>query len=220
MGSIHLPKRRLIFFRRTQSKGLGTHSLVKMRWKRQEQRSLKKPSSCDGCAYLKGSSGYCADWTPSNPKLAIILRAASKDEVINGEMMSGKAGRYWFYEFFTKAGFDRKDVLISKVLRCNPNIGVFPIGAEKKKAVEACKRYDGPIQQFNPDIFIVSFSPVDLMKSPAQVKFIRRVIEKVKGFIAEGRRPAILFGIEAREKYAPWLAGQMKKFQGHYWEVA
>jgi hypothetical protein len=181
---------------------------------------MQKPTSCSGCAFIKGSSGFCADWTPPNPKLAIVLRAASKDEVINGQMMSGKGGRFWFYEFFEKAGLTRQDVLISKVLRCNPNVGIFPIGAQKKQAVEACKRYDGDLQKFAPDIFIVSFSFVDLMKSPAQAKFIRRAIQKAKGFIEAGRRPAILFGIEAREKYAPGLAGAMKKFQGHWWEVA
>lgn len=184
-----------------------------------ERASVRKPESCSGCEYLKKSSGYCPDWTPPSPKLAIILRAASKDEVINGEMMSGKAGRFWWFELFQKAGFTKQDVLISKVLRCNPNVGVFPVGVEKKKAVEACRRYDGDLQKFNPDIFIVSFSPVDLMKSPSQIKFIRRVIEKAKEFIATGRRPAILFGIEAREKYAPWLQGQMKKWNGHFWEV-
>lgn len=180
---------------------------------------MQKPAECSSCPYVKASTGFCPDWTPPNPKLAIILRAASKDEVITGQMMSGKGGRFWFWEFFEKAGLKREDVLISKVLRCCPNVGVFPIGAQKKQAVEACKRWDDGLKKFDPNVFLVSFSFFDLMKNPAQAKFIRRVIEKARGFIAEGRRPAILMGEEAREKYAPGLQGAGKKWNGHWWEV-
>jgi len=178
-----------------------------------------KPSQCNGCPLIKLSTGFCPDLVPISPKVAIVLKMATKDEVINGVAMSGKAGWFWWKEFIYPAGFKREDVLVANVLRCYPHSGDFPIGAMKKQAVAACRRWDFAIEAFRPTVAITTFNPAKVYQSPQLGKFVRRTMEKAKGFVEAGERPLVLMGEEAREKYAPWLAGQMKKWNGHWWRL-
>jgi uracil-DNA glycosylase family 4 len=178
---------------------------------------MQKNPGCSGCVFAKSSVGFCPDAVPTSPKLAIVLRMAGKDEVINGQAMSGKAGRWWFSEFFEKVGLRRSDVLIANVLRCFPNSGEFPVGILRKQTITSCRRWDSDLEKFKATHYIVTFSPTALFKAPQQVKLIRRSVELAKQFIDEGKRPILLMGDETREKYAPWLQGQMKKWNRHWW---
>jgi uracil-DNA glycosylase family 4 len=181
---------------------------------------VKKPTEiCGTCTFSKSSTGFCADWVPPNPKIAVVLKMPGKDELITGAPMTGKGGRYWFFEFFEKVGLTRQDVLLAYVLRCFPNDSSFPIGMMRRTAMNTCKKWDSGLRAWNPNLFIVSINPTMLFKAPAQAKFLKRGVEKALHFASQGYRPVLLCGDEARDKYAPWLRGASKKWCGHYEEI-
>lgn len=180
---------------------------------------MRKPEPCLSCPFAKYSTGFCADYFPAEPKLAIVLKMAGKDEVISGSPMTGKAGRFWEYEYLRPLGIERKDVIICNVIRCYPNGGVFPTGKMKESAIVACEHWNHLIEMFQPNLWIVTFNPASVMRTPQQGKLLKRAFELMWQKVAEGYKPVVLAGEEARELYAPWLKGQMKKWQRTHWET-
>jgi uracil-DNA glycosylase len=178
---------------------------------------MTKPELCKACPFAKSSTGFCGDFAPANPRIAVVLKMPGKEDLIWGPM-SGKAGRYWFREFMEPCGLTRETILFSSVIRCFPNGGEFPIGAQRKAAIASCREWDGKLKLFAPNVFGVSVNPAILLRNPQQTKFLRRAMQRAVEYADAGYRPCVLLGEEARDKYAPWLQGQMKRWQGHWFE--
>ena len=66
---------------------------------------------------------------------------------------------------------------------------------------------------------IVTIAPRILMATPNQEVFLIRALEKTQAYILAGRKPLLLLGDEARDKYLPHIKGSMKRFQGHMEEI-
>ncbi|HOQ47949.1 MAG TPA: uracil-DNA glycosylase family protein [Bryobacteraceae bacterium] len=177
---------------------------------------MKKPDECKGCPLMKNSTGFCGDYYPDEPIMAMVLKMPGKDEVINGEPMTGRAGKFWEKEYLHPLGLRRQDVLIANTIRCFPHGGEFPTGKVRKGALAYCRRWD-VLDKFRPDLWIVTFNPAAILRSPQQGKFFTRALEFARDRAREGYRPVILAGEEAKEVYAPWLDGSMKKWERHYW---
>lgn len=180
---------------------------------------MTKPPACSSCQFAKQSTGFCADRIPTNPKLAVVLGMPEKWDVASGKPLSGGSGYRWWKEFVWPVGLREEDILVSNVVRCYSNSGDFPTGKLGIVAQKTCEEvWGGPLREFNPNVFIVSVDPTKLFKSPNQAKFLKRAMVRVKEFIEEGKRPCLLLGPEAKAKFAPWLNGAMKQWQGHWWE--
>ena len=176
-----------------------------------------KPEYCKTCPFAKHSTGFVRDYVPKDPKLAIVVRMPNKDEIVSGVPFSGRMGWKTFKDYFSPVGLKREDVLISQSIRCSPNTGVFPVGQERKLALESCRHWDEGIVKFNPTIWGTSFNPVMMIAMPSTGKFLKRAVERAVDYIEKGHRPCLLLGEEAREVYGPWLLGSMKKWQGFWW---
>ncbi len=152
--------------------------------------------------------------------MCLLLKMPGKDELIQGEPMIGKAGKYFEKEFLEKLGISREMVMICNTIRCFPNSKDFPIGRLKKDAINACRHWDGGIRAFKPDVIGVTFNPAALLRNPQQTRMVRRALERAVEYAKEGHRPLLLMGEEARDAYAPWLEGALKWWQGHFYEVS
>src|SRR5690606_32887139 len=107
------------------------------------------------------------------PKLALISRFPYKDDLVNGQPLTSKQGRYFEREFLWSLGLKREDVVISNVLRCYPDKGAYPTGKVKEQAVWFCRRYDSALIEFNPNVWVVTIHPTALMQAPNLDKFLR-----------------------------------------------
>lgn len=180
---------------------------------------MTKPLQCSSCPFAKKSTGFCRDLVPAAPKLAVVLGMPEKWDVASGKPLSGGSGYRWWKEFVWPVGLRNEDILVSNVVRCYSNSGDFPTGKDGALAVKQCGEiWGGSLRQFNPNVIGVSVDPTTLYKSPNQAKFLRRALVRAKEFIDEGKRPCLLLGPEAKAKFAPWLNGPMKQWQGHWWE--
>lgn len=180
---------------------------------------MTKPPQCSSCPLVKQSTGFCGDLSPKKPKLAVVMRMPSKADLVSGEPMSGPGGWHFWKDFIWPMGWSKEDVLIANVIRCYPNTGDFPTGKERVKGTAKCAElWDGGLLTFNPNVWGVSVAPHMLYATPNQKKFLARAFERAKEYIAEGKRPCLLLGTEAMNKFAPWLQGGMKQWQGHWWE--
>jgi hypothetical protein len=180
---------------------------------------MTKPPQCAACPFVKGSTGFCADFVPARPKIAVVLKMPGKQEVVTGTPMSGGAGHYWWKEFMWPQGLRKEDVLIANVIRCYPNGNEFPIGKLRVLATQTCAlNWDDDLKKFDPNIFGVSVNPAALLRNPQQTKFLKRAIHRAVELANEGYRPCLLLGEEAKAKFAPWLEGGMKQWQGHWFE--
>jgi hypothetical protein len=180
---------------------------------------MTKPPQCAACPFVKHSTGFCPDYVPSSPKLAIVLKMPGKSEVVTGVPMSGGAGHYWWKDFMWPAGFQKEDVLLANVIRCYPNGNEYPTGKLRVLATNTCAvNWDDPLKTFDPNIIGVSINPASLMRNPQQTVFLKKAIRRAKEYSDAGYRPLLLLGEEAKAKFAPWLEGGMKQWQGHWWE--
>jgi len=147
------------------------------------------------------------------------MRMPSKAEVVSGEPMSGGAGWHFWKDFIFPVGLQKQDVLISNVIRCYPNDGGYPTGKLRVLATNTCAAtWDGELRKFDPNVWGVSVAPGMLYTTPNQGKFLRRALTRAKEYADAGKRPCLLLGVEAMSKFAPWLDGSMKQWQGHWWE--
>jgi hypothetical protein len=176
---------------------------------------MTRPDHCKVCP-LK-STGHVADTRPPEAKAVFVFRSVGRDDLVYGEPMTGKGGRMWEHKFLHPVGLTRQNVIISNVLRCFPPGGETPTGTGYDAACRHCRHYDGAVEQFAPTVWGITINPMGLLKTPNQETFYRREVERLAQFIAEGERPVLLCGEEARRKYAPWIDGSMKRFRGYWW---
>jgi Uracil DNA glycosylase superfamily len=179
---------------------------------------VTKPPACSTCPY-KASTGFVEDWVPDHPKIAIVMKMPSRDDLIKGIPASGKMGWYLWKDFLTPLGLGRDDVLLANVVRCFPNGGEFPIGKMRKEAIKHCGQWDQGIKEWGPTVMGISFSPAALMRSSQQTRFLERAIERAVDYSCAGEKPLLLLGEEAKEKYAPWLNGGLKTWQGTWFAI-
>lgn len=183
-----------------------------------------KPVTCGLCPFKYSSTGFVPDYDESLVQLALptlfscVLRMPNKDDIVSGLPMSGRGGKYWEKEFLLPLGIRREQIIITNVIRCYPKSGEFPVGVDRKRAVEYCRRYDQALQRYRPNIWGITIHPGVLLKAPNMADFLRRALKRAKEFAEAGYRPCLLMGEEAKETFAPWLDGSMKKWQGHWYE--
>ena len=189
---------------------------------------MTKPPACSACPLVKQSTGFCGDHVPSSDhglvmptraKLAIVLRMPSKADLVREEAMSGPAAYHFWKDFIWARGWQKEDVLIANVIRCYPNTGEYPIGKLRVQATAKCAElWDASLTTFAPNVWGISISPTMLYATPNQAKFLHRAFDRARDYIRAGKRPCLLLGPEAMGKFAPWLQGSMKQWQGHWWE--
>lgn len=178
---------------------------------------MTRPPYCSSCALHASSTGFLPDLVPLSPRAAFVLRYPYKDDLLYGEPLTSPGGRMWEREFLRPTGLRRDQVILSNVLRCYPKAGEMPTGKDRPNAVRHCAHWDTALLAWKPNVWIVTIAPSMLLKSPNQAVFLHRAMAKAADFSQRGYRPCVLMGEEAKEKYAPWLNGGLKKWQGHTW---
>lgn len=193
------------------------------------QGILVKPSGCENCMYRSISSGFVADWYPPTAKIAFVFDAPTSDDILYNIALSGQLGGYWS-RLLLRNGFTKDDILISSVLRCKgPGWDFYPQGKMRKSAEESCRHYDkyhnvdtilthGGIKVFDPNLFVITEHPKQLMKQPAYTRLFRSDIKKAYRFIEEGYRPCVLLGDKAMNLIFPKWSGGTRRWRGNYVE--
>ncbi len=184
-----------------------------------------KPPLCQFCKFSFKGRGFVPDYVGSDPKLALMFPFPLKDEVIEREALKSNAGWYYLKNFVEPFGYGKQNLIISHVLRCGvPWSGRkkdydYPIGAVRLNAENSCRVYDnqhsergelalGGLQDFLPDLYLITFDPKDIRKVPAYFRQLKRDMEKAWKFVAQGRRPVVLFGNEPAELVAEYIRGK------------
>ncbi len=186
----------------------------------------------NGPMAYKGS-GFCPDYVPTNPKIAMLLEAPGENEILDHSPLVGKAGKFWTKRLIEVLGYTREDVLISNCGRCRPGSdNQFPTGFLRKQVLECCRHYDtkhgaadgsllkGGISQFAPNFYIVSYHPASILRTPALYRPTLRAVEFAFQKYKEGYRPCVLMGGVATSLVAPELGKEpnLKRWQRHYFE--
>ena len=179
---------------------------------------MTKPDSCRTCGYYNLSTGYLADNVPERPRFAIVRAMPAKDELVMLQPMAHAGGRAFERHYLLPLGIRAMDLLVTSVIRCVPNGREFPTGREKGLAVKGCRQYDGALWAYNPDIFVLTYSPTMLFKQPNLETFIKRALELVVKLSDDGHKVCLLLGDETKDAATPWLTGGMKKWSRHYWK--
>ena len=197
----------------------------------------KKPAFCKQCKYQNVGFGFCPDVYSSKNRVALIFSSPSSDDINAQHGLAGKMGFYTFKTFIEPAGFTKDDLLVSHVIRCKPpydkrrHRSGYPTGMTKENCEMVCRKYDpqhgsggkmveGGIDRFDPNVFIVTFDPKDTHTTTAYVRQIQRDVAKAKVLVEKGYRPAVLFGKEAAELFAPHIKnnGGLKAWRGDWFE--
>ena len=180
----------------------------------------RKPTYCvHNCVYASVGSGFCPDYYPSNPRIAVFLEAPGETEILERSPLMGKAGKLWIHKLIEKLGYHREDVLIANTLRCNPPKNFYPTGNLRLKAEQACRywdRYHGEdgspvprgIASFNPTICVLSYHPAAILRTPALYKPTLRAVELAFKFASRGERPVVAMGDVPMSLLAPWAVGK------------
>lgn len=176
---------------------------------------MKKPEECQLCPGNKICTGFVPDFSPPNPKIAVVLKMPSREEVTVGQPMVGPTGKYWDSHILRKAGLNRSEVLITNSIRCFPG-NHFPVGQNKLRMYQYCRQWDGAIKTWNPSLIGITYNPTTLVRTPAEQVFVERAFQKAALLAQMGERPLLLCGEEAKEIFAPHLKGPMKKWAGHF----
>lgn len=187
----------------------------------------EKPSNCLSCAWTPYSRGFVPDSKIENPKLALYFGFPTKDDTIYGAALSGDMGAYILRNYLNPAGFKKDEVLVSHVLRCQPPWSkryqrpAYPTGRTKEKAELACRIYDDKLIKFDPNIFLITFSPREAIKVPAYKRQLQVDFKKVSKLVGMGYRPCVLLGNEPAELIAPWIVGRgsSKAWRGTFFEI-
>lgn len=189
-----------------------------------------KPQGCDGCMYRKLGSGFVPDSYPSEAKIAFVFDAPTSDDILYNVGLSGQLGSYWS-SLLLRNGFTKKDILVSSVLRCKgPGWDFYPTGKMRQSAEESCRHYDkfhdrdtllinGGIRAFNPNLFVITEHPKQLMKIPAYTRLFKSDIKKAYRFVEQGYRPCVLLGDKAMNMIFPRWTGGVKRWRGNFVEA-
>jgi len=189
----------------------------------------KKPEFCyANCKYAGTGIGFIPDEPGGNARIAVLAEAPGASETLDsggedgyGRPLVGYTGRFWETKVLLPLDLRREDILICNTIRCRPPRNSYPTGELRKQAESACRHWDGKLDEFNPDIFIVTFHPAACLpfRTPQFFPFLVRAHELAKKFMEEGRRPLILMGDKAMNLKAPWLEGGVKRWERHFWEA-
>ncbi len=182
----------------------------------------RKPPGCLTCAYHLIGNGFCPDLLPPDPIIGFFLEAPGETEIQERKPLTGRAGKLWVKRLVEKLGYKREDVFIGNTLRCRPNTdGVankYPLGDMARKAERACRQYDGQVRAFNPDLFIVSYHPAAILRTPALYRSTLRSVELAFTKAQEGYRPLCIMGDTALHLVAPHLHGGLRVWNRHWFE--
>lgn len=193
---------------------------------------LQRPDTCAPCKLHYAHFGFCPDYYPPAPVLAMCLEAPGADEVQNGVPLSGRTGELWEKKLLAPLGYQREDVLIVNTIRCRPPNNQYPKGNVAIHAQQLCRQYDdvhgpvdcdgtlipGGIRKFDPNLFMITEHPAALFRSPAMTRMIMRHMDKAFAKAKDGWRVCILMGAQAMHLVAPELTGGIKHWHGHYFE--
>lgn len=194
----------------------------------------RKPEGCRYCPANK-NIGFCYDYFPENPKIALLFPAPRKVDVIYPVARIDKRLISVLEEF----GIDPlHDVAISHFIRCSPKVSrfdsrTFPSGPASK-ALQVCRRYDSVsgvsdefrglvtsgrgVTSWKPTHGLVTYSMHDFVKVPAMAHLISEDLRKACRMTSNGARFVVLFGREVSEAVFPDCfqpgAGGMKAWRG------
>lgn len=196
-----------------------------------------RPTACGLCRYHYKSVGFTSTFVGKTPKIGIVFPHPDSEEVVSREALDSARGRRFLHENIEPLGLTKEDLVISYVIRCLPPWSKktrereFPTGKMRENATEVCRRYDrlkglkgdlvtGGIIEFDPDMFIFSFDPQDIIRIPAYTRIIQRCFDKAAHFMNLGYKPCVLLGEEAVTLQCPWVKshGGLKQWVGGYVE--
>lgn len=198
----------------------------------------KKPDGCKKCPLSLVDHGFVPDEMPLHPKIAVLLERPGQEEVLEQRPLWGKSGKLWMKKLIGACGYGREDVFICNTLRCFNQENKYPTGWLKKQAEGCCRQWDfyhrtpedgrleqGGLMGFNPDLFVVTYHPAYVLRTPAFYWPVLRAVEFAFKKAGEGYRPLLLMGDKATFLVAPWLQrdergqgmGGLKTWQRHWW---
>jgi hypothetical protein len=156
------------------------------------------------------------------------------EEVVSQEALDSARGRVFLRENIEPLGLTKEDLVITYVIRCLPPWSKklkgreYPTGKMRENAESVCRRFDrlkglrgelvsGGIEEWNPDLFIFSFDPQDIIRIPAYHRLIQRCFDKAYHYYNLGYRPCVLLGEESVNLQAPFVKthGGLKNWFGH-----
>lgn len=168
-----------------------------------------KPSGCfDACPYARVGTGFVpCDSLEKAPSalIAVVLDAPGKYDAHEGKGLVSHAGRKFFNEFVSAAGYARPDVLIDHLIRCYPRGGSYPLRDVAAPAEAACRQWDAGLNAFEPDLAIPTFSPSDIQREPTKTRLLGEAVKKAFRWAGRGRRPVLLCGERVVKHYLPGL---------------
>lgn len=176
---------------------------------------IERPTTCHTCRLHYAHHGFCKDFVPEAPKIAIVLDAPDKDAVLEGEPLVGNLGEFWLDQLIRPLGHEKSDILVAHTIRCKPPAG-YPKGTLAKHGLALCRQYDTEILAFDPNLFLITEHPKALFKTPAMTRYVQKHIEKAFKHAAAGWRVCVLMGAQAMTLVAPELAGGVQKWHGHW----
>lgn len=180
---------------------------------------LSKPPSCKLCRFSYLSTGFVPDTGEETAKIAVVLDSPSRSDVLDQGYWKGHVGRVYEDRYLTPLGLQRKDVLFSAVLRCKPPVNDWPDKRMGEIGASCCRHYDQALREWRPDLAIVTFSLLDVAKTPALFRLVLAAFEKAVRFQQRGFRPVVLMGGHASELLLPWTGGSAKKWAGTHMEI-
>lgn len=194
----------------------------------------KKPKHCiSNCPRQVYGTGFVPDTFTKTTKIGILKYQPSTDEV------NTRGTTDEFIPFLTAAKINPEELGVSYMLRCK----AYENGTDKvtqlRKAQKICRYFDtktnvagkaleiegGGLQEFNPDIFIITFDVKQLEKADAFKVFFRRAFVMAKEFSDHGYKPLICCGLEVAMLLQPELFSSQeidrdttfRSWVGHWW---
>lgn len=191
-----------------------------------------KPPGCQLCPFAVKGSGFCGDYVPADPKVALLLDYPSTEDIVEQVPFESKASGVWLSKLIRPLGRRREDLLVAHTIRCHPPDSEYPSGWLRTQAEKNCRTYDtvhsdagalspSGIESWGPDLFLVTYHPREFFQVGAYYRQILRDLEKAFRFADRGYKPCVLMGREAVELVAPWTLAQgggIKTWRSHWWE--
>lgn len=193
----------------------------------------KRPKGCSLCKYSQIGQGFCYDYFPEVPKIAVMLPYPDSDSIVEQTPLSGGVGKYFLRHFVYNLGYKKSDVAVGHVIRCMPpwkKIDRYPTGTLRYAAESNCRQFDNTSQRsgdrqytgfvgWNPTMFLLSYDPSDVFKVGAYYRQLQRDMQKAFDFAGRNERPVVLLGKEPMELLAGHLKnkGGLPVWRGHFW---
>lgn len=175
-----------------------------------------KPLGCAECQYASVGQGFCPDWSPPEPKIAILLEAPGDNEIIDKQPLVGASGYVFNKNFLFKLGYTRADVLLANTLRCHPPGNIYPIGEARRHAEQNCRQYDSLLDTFAPTHYLVTIHPAAMLRTWSLMRVVQNDIAKAFRLSEAGRRILVLMGDKAMNLVAPQLDGGPLRWRSHW----